>query len=136
MPLTINQAIKQLRIRLNETQIVFATRIGSAAVSVSRYENSCRPKAAMRHKLESLARSHGWVDIANTIMFADRRRCEAWLQNFVFVGRQTTFGIEALADECCKILGHRDPHLDSVILKAKSIREMLEMSPVGEGPRA
>ena len=77
-PPTVAEAVKSLRIALNDTQQQFAQRLGLAISTVVRYESIRAPRGAALAKLVYLASDNGLVHISE--MFRYAINCEAGLE--------------------------------------------------------
>lgn len=66
----ITSAVRELRIRLGDTQQEFASRTKMAISTVVRYELSRPPKGKALLELKNLAENHGFNDIARVFSYA------------------------------------------------------------------
>lgn len=63
----IARAIKELRLRLGETQLQFAIRTGSAISSLTRWEAGQQPKASILKAFSAIAKEHKYADLAQIL---------------------------------------------------------------------
>lgn len=76
----VNEAVRELRRRLGQSQRDFAARIGVSVRSVARYEGIQEPEQPALMRLESLASREGHADIAAVFLADLEQRLKA--QNF------------------------------------------------------
>lgn len=81
--MTINEAIKELRSRLKQTQPDFAKAIGVQISAVTRYEKTDKPSASAMARIAVIALENGHTDVAETLNNANIRRVDMYSRSMI-----------------------------------------------------
>ena len=138
--MTINESIRQLRSRLNQTQPDFAATIGVNISAVTRYEKADKPSASIMARIAIIALENGHEDIAETLNNANIRRVDMYSRSMIRHALPLVGLMEGafLAYRHAKTDSERQDAIQFHQEKASSLKELIDnvqLNPFANRPR-